>query len=91
MPARSEATEESDIDILALTSLVKPNLIGVRIEAGLKMWGIDLDVQDDAAEAEEDEALLRMAQARLASTVISDAIPAEQVCESLGIKLDDGE
>lgn len=139
--ARSEATEESDIDILTLTSLVKPDLIRARTKAGLKMWGIDLDrdfvvlnterfydvlasgepfarnviedgiviygesrkmrelpqgdveidMQDDAAGAEEDEVLFRMAQARLASADVSDAILADQVYESLGIKPDDGE
>lgn len=40
---RSEATEESDIDILTLTSLVKPDLIRARTKAGLKMRVIDLD------------------------------------------------
>lgn len=139
--ARSEATEESDIDILTLTSLVKPDLIRARTKAGLKMWVIDLDrdfvvlntersydvlasgepfarnvvedgiliygefreirklpqgdveidMQDDAAGAEEDEVLFRMAQARLVSADVSDAILADRVYESLGIKLDDGE
>lgn len=37
--ARSEATEESDIDILTLASLIKPDLIRARTKAGLKMWG----------------------------------------------------
>lgn len=57
----------------------------------LPQGGVEIDMQDDAAGAEEDEVLFRMAQARLALADVPDAILADQVYESLGIKLDDGE
>ena len=40
--ARSEATEESDIDILVLTSLPRMEMVKAATEAGLKMWGLPL-------------------------------------------------
>lgn len=57
----------------------------------LPQGDVEIDMQDDAAGAEEDEVLFRMAQARLVSADVSDAILADRVYESLGIKLDDGE
>ena len=40
--ARSEATEEFDIDILVLTSLPRMEVVRAATEAGLKMWGLPL-------------------------------------------------
>ena len=57
----------------------------------LPQGDVEIDMQDDAAGDEEDEVLFRMAQARLALADVPDAILADQVYESLGIKLDDGE